>query len=935
MLLPAGGFRHFFHETLPAAQAQINVLNNDGHTVYIAQATFSPGRIAEAQAHNKSLPYGAPKTDRKKERSQANAVWLKNFFLDIDCGEKWPLKNQREGADALKQFVADTGLPFPAVVNSGNGLYAQWILAEAIPAEQWQTVARLLKKVVSAYSPAVGGDASRTSDSASVLRPPGTTNRKPGREPKPVVLIKDADPIAFLDFARILSEAAKRKQIDRTAVLPPAQNADVNAEFFSGLEQKHTPSDAEKIAEHCAQIRMMRDTKGDVIEPIWYSCIGVLAFCEDGDEVIHRWSEGHHAYNPAEAAAKIKQWRDTGVGPTTCYHFGSQNAAGCLGCRSNGKIRSPIVLGRPEPEKIETPDEQCDAPDRFRRSSDGLFAEEDGRWVRFYDQDLYLDRLAYDESLGYEVMTIKHSLPHEGLLECTLRSSTVNDPKALLTLMSDNHIKVVGVKEKKYMAMYLESYAAKLQRQRRMALLLCQMGWKQARNGQPMFVLGRKIFHADGTMEDASMARNVPRSAEGYHSAGDLTAWSNATKVLGQFGMEPHAFALLAGGFGAPLMKFTGFDGALVALVGETGSGKTLMLRWIESVWGYHNDLMMLRDDTKNALVSRLGVYGNLPLTIDEISNIEGQELSDLVYKITQGRDKGRLSRSGSERAILNTWNTVAVASSNHSLTDKLAALKSNASAEMNRVLEINVSPVDGFGREQATEVYRTFRSNYGVAGPEFIEYITRHQDQHRDKIDAIVRSLDLSTNAKPEERFWSAVAGSAIYGGLIAAKLGLIDFQVAPLLAWVKKHIIGARVVKEDNVVNYTDLLGQFLDAMSTGGMVTQGNGPKEIVDVVRHPKAPLVYRINEDTLRLFISRSALKTYLEKTYGSYSKLRQELEKCGALVDTNKRKVLGGGTIYGGAQQPVWEVDLTCVQLGRKNMAIVKKIEAGREAVMM
>lgn len=127
-------------------------------------------------------------------RKQSNALFLRNFFFDIDCGEGKDYPDQKTAVAALKQFIADTGLPFPAVVSSGNGLYAQWPITENIPAEQWKTVARILKQTAVAYG--FKTDPARTSDSASVLRPPGTTNRKPGKAVKPVVLLKAAEPLA-------------------------------------------------------------------------------------------------------------------------------------------------------------------------------------------------------------------------------------------------------------------------------------------------------------------------------------------------------------------------------------------------------------------------------------------------------------------------------------------------------------------------------------------------------------------------------------------------------------------------------------------------------------------------------------------------------------------------------------------------------------------
>jgi len=100
----------------------------------------------------------------------------------------------------------------PAVVNSGTGLYAHWILSEAISAKKWRAVAFLLKKIIAEYSPAIGGDSSRTSDSASVLRAVGSHNRKNGVA-REVTLLHDADPISFERFVDMLDAAAKRKEL--------------------------------------------------------------------------------------------------------------------------------------------------------------------------------------------------------------------------------------------------------------------------------------------------------------------------------------------------------------------------------------------------------------------------------------------------------------------------------------------------------------------------------------------------------------------------------------------------------------------------------------------------------------------------------------------------------------------------------------------------
>ena len=915
------GFIHRFFDNTPALIAHIEQQDAAGHTMYVAQASYKT----------------------PENRKTENAAYVRNFFFDVDCGEKkfaeTPDKaypTQAEGCAAIKAFALVLGLPLPTVVNSGYGLYSHWLIDEDIPADKWKVLATILKGVAQAAG--FKQDPSRTSDTSSVLRPAGSTNRKNGAS-KPVKILHLSQPISLSTFTTALETAAKKLKVTATTLALPAAFKGLNDDFTSGIEGP--PSSLHQVAERCAQVRKIRDSRGDVDEPTWYNFLGMARYTSEAKEgrelldggILHAWSQGHSEYDAQATEAKLRQLELGGYGPTTCAKFAADNPSGCLACPHANSVKSPILLGRPDPVSIATPEEEALAPEGFRRGEDGLFWNDDGKWHRFYPYDLYIDSIAYDFTQGFETATIKHRMPlYTEYNNFSVRTSLLHDPKQLLMQFADNHVQTTGGDSRKQMINYVDHSLATLRARRKLAELHSQMGWHEGEDGKT-FVLGEQVFRKTEEPITVGFAKNVPEAGKAFRPEGDIEAWKKTTKYLGLPGMEPFAFAFLAGAFGAPLIKFTGFAGAMVALIGESGIGKTLLGEWIMSVYGDSQKLILLKDDTKNFLVQRLGLYGSLPLYVDEISNIEGQELSDLVYKVTQGRDKGRLSRSGNERSLINSWNTIAIASSNHSLTDKLSALKTDASAEMNRIMEIDARAVRGFDREQATEVYHTFRQNFGLVGPIYINYITGQQDVNRDKIDLIVRSLDLATDAKPEERFWSAVAGCAIYGGLIASKLGLIDFSVAPILAWVKKHIINARRSKGEQVTNYTDLLGQFLDQHSAGALVTTHNLPKELVGIIREPRAPLVYRINEDTKRLFISRQAIKTFLEKNYGSYTKLRNELERVGALIDSNRRKVLGGGTYFGGAQQPVWEIDLDCVELGRRTLGLVKDLKQTEKVV--
>ncbi len=125
-------------------------------------------------------------------REQINAACAYGYWLDLDCGAEKAASGQgyaskKEAWAALKQFIQQTAMPKPtALVDSGNGLHAYWLSAEAIPATEWEVQAAKLKALTHHYG--LLADDSRTNDIASVLRVPGTFNFKKPESPKPVKL---------------------------------------------------------------------------------------------------------------------------------------------------------------------------------------------------------------------------------------------------------------------------------------------------------------------------------------------------------------------------------------------------------------------------------------------------------------------------------------------------------------------------------------------------------------------------------------------------------------------------------------------------------------------------------------------------------------------------------------------------------------------------
>lgn len=288
-------------------------------------------------------------------RKADNAVALQTFVADIDVNPEKAKQGTGYASliaarEALKRFRHETGLPSPMVVESGHGLHVYWPLTKPVPAAEWKRLAEKLKQLFATHG--LHADPAVTADAAGVLRAPGTMNRKKGMADAEVKLHQEflnVGPYELETFTNIF---------DRSNVLPfgrrelgpvPAFLKAVAGRILIATALAPEPfpiSDAEPIAEACAQIRHMRDTGGLISEPEWHSCIGVVARCEDGDKFCHEWSRGDERYNSAETQAKIDRALKETTGPTKCETFEGLGNGRCEGCPHRGKITSPIALGR-------------------------------------------------------------------------------------------------------------------------------------------------------------------------------------------------------------------------------------------------------------------------------------------------------------------------------------------------------------------------------------------------------------------------------------------------------------------------------------------------------------------------------------------------------------------------------------------------------------
>lgn len=898
---PYSGFRHYAYTSLEEMAAGVKELNAKGETIYHACAAYSHSYVEKEV--NGVL--------KKQYRVSTNVAAVKAFWHDIDCGEGKPYKDQAEGAMALKKFLEETGLPRPMVIRSGNGLHVYWPLEEAIVPAVWLRIATLLKQVDVAYG--LEADPTRTADMSSVLRPVGSYHRK--GEAKEVTCAVTCKPVNMIEFVKKLKAAADAKKL-APAKVHTKQVVD-NNDLLS-----EEPAFAEVIATQCSQIAKMRDSKGDIVEPHWYASIGVIRFCHNSRDIIHEWSSGHAGYSEEETDNKIRHHQESGTGPTTCNKFRDINPSGCAECPYAGKITSPIQLGREikesEPVQVEVNGTTLELPPPpkpyMRLKNGGIGITVDGEVKLICPYDIIPIRRIYDLDAREGKITWRVKIPNEKDREFDMPSEVLLG-RDFGKFMASKEIYMNGTEMSATQA-FLARYLREVQNMSASSKLYSHMGWK---DDYTQFVIGTTTYSAGGS---ESMDFSRDDNLKGFASTGDLDTWKDIVSIYNRPGMESYQFSLLTT-FGAPLIHLSGHAGAVVSLVSPRGGqGKTTLQECIASAWGKPMDTMLSANDTPAAIQHRIAKYCNVPVVMDELTNMDADALSRLSMSITTGRDRIRLSPNIVEQTNDSRWSTILITSSNAGLISKVASLRASSEAEALRIYEIDIRTNGTITKQQADANFSRLKENYGLAGPMFIQYVLVNYEQVKDLFNRVRAVVDERIKADNHERFWSAAICATITGGYIAKRLGLVDFDMEAIIEWVVANTNKLRIAVNENVRSNISLLASFINENINNRLLTRGEGTKA-EQPLEHPRAGLRFRMIAETGVAWIPKTILKTYLAQNGGDFTGLRRELQDAGALVKATSKRNIGQGTSYSTVVTDCIEIKLPAIGIQVTTLSVV------------
>lgn len=870
---------------------------------------------AQYMAQERNVYFAVAKYATDANRTKANVLGLKAFWLDIDCGPTKAAINEKTkrpsgyidqaaGIEALKRFCKLLGLPKPLLVNSGRGIHVYWPLEQVISREEWEPVAKRLQHLCFLHDFHI--DAA-VFEVARVLRVPGTFNYKDD-PPTQVEVIQDAPPVNFEEFRKLLGA----KEAPTVSFSPGRELTELGKALRDNIEYSFSRIMRRSIkGEGCAQLLHAYTNQNDLSEPQWFNALSTAKFCKDSASAIHKLSDAYEGYDPAATEKKISHI----AGPHNCATFERDNPGGCEGCKFKGVISNPIVLGKEIKEAslkdnivteiVEDDEGNLESETYviptypnpyFRGVNGGIYRrpfEEEGEPILVLEEDLYVVKRMRDP-VDKDVVIMRLHKPKDGVAELKIPVSKSADVAELRSILASESI-VLGRKRFELLTEYVFAAINTLKNEKRSELMRLQFGWADR---DTKFIVGDQEVSVQGTYHSPPSTVTA-KIAPHLRPVGSFEKWREVFSLYGRPGLEPHAFAALTA-FGAPLFKFFGQSGAMINVIHPTsGTGKTTILHMCNSVWGSPKGLLAVAEDTLNAKIMRLGVHNNLPYTVDEITNMSPTDFSTLVYNMTQGRGKDRVKQSANElRENLTSWATIALCSSNASFHEKMTSNKTSPDGEMMRLVEYKIEACDAVDAALGKQMFdHQLLENYGHAGLVYAEYLVNNLKFCIDTCLDVQAKIDKALNLTQRERFWSAVVAANIAGGLLAQSIGLLDWDMVSIYKWSKTMIQDMRKESTPPMLDVTAIVGDYINRHMQNILVVKGNADRRSNMQSlpsMEPRGELLVRWEPDTKFLYLPVRGFQNDCVKHQVNYRDTVKRLAAEGILLRNENKRLSKG-----------------------------------------
>ena len=863
---------------------------------------------------------------RSRIRTQENVAWCSALYDDYDVkpnvagayeSKLHALRDVSKLAQALKLT--------PTIVDSGGGYHSYFHFEEAVDRETWLELASLKRDITTFLEMKI--DRAVDMDSARVLRPVGTHNKK-YETPLPVQIIKQGKryPVNLIR-ERMLSF------IENNNITPAPKHTPKGKKGFGVLAETYPASNPDTVAEHCAAVRALRDSQGNIEEPHWHRAIGAIKMCEGGEEKIHEWSSGYEGYTYEETQTKIEQWE---VGPTSCDEMDK-----VLNCKADcpvaSKCKFPIQLGASDDaasvayETVVEDDESAAAPtptiiegqsiphwpDRgFRWDGTHLqksVTDADGLtiWRNFSRLFVYpINRIRNSE--GTWVVHWRAKETNGRWREFFMPTSELASPSQMAETFASNEVFLVNSRTARGdMAEFAQTLIETLQKYKVETKTYEQFGWTEDRSG---FVMGTKMITDKGSTEVLCDPKIPPDVAVDFGRSGTLEEWvANIETLYNRKGAEPFQFALChsMGSILVELMGSSNWHGLPLAFTGHGGTGKSTACKIACGFYGKPEYMERQTGDqgsTLNAAIKRIAIMGSVPLLLDEFSGRSSDELTRTGYALANGRDKERLKTNGDFATVGGQWFKNSFITSNDSILESISKLPAGYKVEATQLRFFEVPLEAGFVKNVFPDITQSFVEHhmdnvYGEPCLPYIRFVIKNMDWVRKQMVAARTKFNPQSEDDNKERFYRDTIVTALVAGMIAKKIGLVSFDINAMKAWALNQVKVMRESRKEVNTDIKEHLAAFISTLHGRLIITKRLGSanthkEESQTPLRNSPAG---RLCTEDKKAFVTVKAVSDWCKDNSVAPAAMRDELDRAGYLVfqangEPNRRMYIGQGS---------------------------------------
>lgn len=304
-------------------------------------------------------------------------------------------------------------------------------------------------------------------------------------------------------------------------------------------------------------------------------------------------------------------------------------------------------------------------------------------------------------------------------------------------------------------------------------------GWSKVEE-EPIFFHENAISR-DGKLEEYKLANSAKLN---LIPKGTLDMWMAAYEAFVK-GKTPLEFAVVLG-CSAPVVAYLSqthddLKTMFVNITGQSSQGKTTMTMLALSVAGNptsrNNGLLKTWSSTQNAITGHLNHVNGIPIAFDELSMSNSKNLTALLYSMTEGRQKSRLKKDGSQREIAE-WSTTIISNGEVSLFNRL---DNNLGLRV-RIMEFaHIAWTES--AEQSEAIKQAVHKNYGHLLPLFVSKLLADGLESIDEEFDIQRKDILTKIPETETSKRVSIKLAAITTtASLLKKLGVLDIDVSSL---------------------------------------------------------------------------------------------------------------------------------------------------------